>query len=151
MTSVGSRYPLSLVVAGLECLYQQTCRAQPDLGTTDDPVPAITAALWRQLARAIHQGLLPGYVTAKEPSAVLRESAQLAVRHGLPLPLEIRHDEFTADITENQILRTAAERMLLVPRVDDESRRSRCTISMRLVACAFIPTSCGSSAGRLPR
>jgi 5-methylcytosine-specific restriction enzyme subunit McrC len=27
------------------------------------------------------------------------------------------------DITENQILRTAAERMLLVPRVDEESRR----------------------------
>ena len=38
--------------------------------------------------------------------------------HGLPLPLEIQHDEFTVDIPENQILRTACERMLLVPRVD---------------------------------
>jgi len=98
-----------------------------DLGTADDLVPAIAAALWRQLARAIHQGLLPGYVTVEESSPVLRgrlrESAQLAARHGLPLPLEIRHDEFTVDIVENQILRTAAERMLLVPRVDDESRR----------------------------
>jgi 5-methylcytosine-specific restriction enzyme subunit McrC len=98
-----------------------------DLGTADDLVPAIAAALWRQLARAIHQGLLPGYVTVEESSPVLRgrlrESAQLAARHGLPLPLEIRHDEFTVDIAENQILRTAAERMLLVPRVDDESRR----------------------------
>jgi 5-methylcytosine-specific restriction enzyme subunit McrC len=98
-----------------------------DVGTADDLVPAIAAALWRQLARAIHQGLLPGYVTVEESSPVLRgrlrESAQLAARHGLPLPLEIRHDEFTVDITENQILRTAAERMLLVPRVDDESRR----------------------------
>jgi 5-methylcytosine-specific restriction enzyme subunit McrC len=79
------------------------------------------------LARAIHQGLLPGYVTVEEASPVLRgrlrESAQLAARHGLPLPLEIQHDEFTVDIAENQILRTAAERMLLVPRVDDESRR----------------------------
>jgi 5-methylcytosine-specific restriction enzyme subunit McrC len=98
-----------------------------DLGTADDLVPAIAAALWRQLARATHQGLLPGYVTVEESSPVLRgrlrESAQLAVRHGLPLPLEIRHDEFTVDIAENQILRTAAERMLLVPRVDEESRR----------------------------
>jgi 5-methylcytosine-specific restriction enzyme subunit McrC len=98
-----------------------------DVGTADDLVPAIAAALWRQLARAIHQGLLPGYVTVEESSPVLRgrlrESAQLAARHGLPLPLEIRHDEFTVDIAENQILRTAAERMLLVPRVDDESRR----------------------------
>jgi 5-methylcytosine-specific restriction enzyme subunit McrC len=98
-----------------------------DVGTADDLVPAIAAALWRQLARAIHQGLLPGYVTVEETSPVLRgrlrESAQLAARHGLPLPLEIRHDEFTVDIAENQILRTAAERMLLVPRVDEESRR----------------------------
>jgi 5-methylcytosine-specific restriction enzyme subunit McrC len=98
-----------------------------DVGTAEDLVPAIAAALWRQLGRAIHQSLLPGYVTVEESSPVLRgrlrESAQLAARHGLPLPLEIRHDEFTVDITENQILRTAAERMLLVPRVDDESRR----------------------------
>jgi 5-methylcytosine-specific restriction enzyme subunit McrC len=98
-----------------------------DLGAADDLVPAVAALLWRQLARAIHQGLLPGYVTVEESSPVLRgrlrESAQLAARHGLPLPLEIRHDEFTVDIAENQILRTAAERMLLVPRVDDESRR----------------------------
>jgi 5-methylcytosine-specific restriction enzyme subunit McrC len=36
--------------------------------------------------------------------------------------LEIQHDEFTVDIAENQILRTAAERMLLVPRLDDESQ-----------------------------
>jgi len=38
------------------------------------------------------------------------------------LPLEIRHDEFTADIPENQILRTACERMLTVPRVDAEAQ-----------------------------
>lgn len=53
----------------------------------------------------------------------LRESVQLGARHGLPLPLEIRHDEFTVDIPENQILRTACARMLAVPRVDDESAR----------------------------
>jgi 5-methylcytosine-specific restriction enzyme subunit McrC len=37
--------------------------------------------------------------------------------------LEIRHDEFTIDIPENQILWTACERMLSVPRVDSESQR----------------------------
>jgi 5-methylcytosine-specific restriction enzyme subunit McrC len=46
-------------------------------------------------------------VTAEESSVVLRgrlrESAQLHRHHGLPLPLEIRHDEFTGDIPENQI------------------------------------------------
>jgi len=92
-----------------------------------DLIPVIAQALWRQTERAIHQGLLPGYVVVEESSQVLRgrlrESAQLHAHHGLPLPLEIRHDEFTIDIPENQILRTACERMLSVPRVDAESQR----------------------------
>jgi 5-methylcytosine-specific restriction enzyme subunit McrC len=37
--------------------------------------------------------------------------------------MEIQHDEFTIDIAENRILRTACERMLTVPRVDTESQR----------------------------
>ncbi len=73
------------------------------------------------------RALLPGYVVVEESSLVLRgrlrETEQLHRHHGLPLPLEIRHDEFTVDIPENQILRAACERMLTVPRVDDESSR----------------------------
>ncbi len=90
-----------------------------------DLVPAMADALWRQVARAIHQGLLPGYVEVEESSAVLRgrlrESEQLRRHHGLPLPLEIRHDEFTVDIAENQILRTACERVLKVPGVSSDA------------------------------
>jgi 5-methylcytosine-specific restriction enzyme subunit McrC len=93
----------------------------------EDLVPAVAQALWRQVSRAVWQGLLPGYVVVDESSLVLRgrllESAQLTRHHGLPLPLEIRHDEFTVDIPENQILRAACERMLTVPRIDDESSR----------------------------
>ena len=92
-----------------------------------DLIPVVAQALWRQTEWAVHQGLLPGYVVVEESSQVLRgrlrESAQLHTHHGLPLPLEIRHDEFTVDIPENQILRTACERMLSVPRVDSESQR----------------------------
>jgi 5-methylcytosine-specific restriction enzyme subunit McrC len=90
-----------------------------------DLIPAIAQGLWRQTERAIHQGLLPGYIVIEESSQVLRgrlrESEQLHRHHGLPLPLEIQHDEFTIDIPENQILRTALERMLSVPRVDAQS------------------------------
>jgi 5-methylcytosine-specific restriction enzyme subunit McrC len=92
-----------------------------------DLIPAIAQALWRQTQRAVHQGLLPGYILIEESSQVLRgrlcESEQLHRHHGLPLPLEIRHDEFTVDIPENQILQTACERVLAVPRVDRESQR----------------------------
>ena len=91
-----------------------------------DLVAAVAQALWRQTERAIHQGLLPGYIVVEESSLVLRgrlrESEQLHRHHGLPLPLEIRHDEFTIDIPENQILRAACERMLTVPRVDAQSQ-----------------------------
>jgi 5-methylcytosine-specific restriction enzyme subunit McrC len=103
---------------------------QPDtvrVAEAADLMPVIAQALWRQTEPAIHQGLLPGYIVIEESSQVLRgrlrESAQLHAHHGLPLPLEIRHDEFTIDIPENQILRTACERMLSVPRVDSESQR----------------------------
>ena len=97
------------------------------LDEASDLVPAVAQALWRQVARAVAQGLLPGYVTVEESSPVLRgrllEAAQMSRHHGVPLPLEIQHDEFTVDIGENQILRTALERMLRVPRVDEESGR----------------------------
>ena len=92
-----------------------------------DLVPAVAQALWRQTERATHQGLLPGYILVEESSQVLRgrllESEQLHRHHGLPLPLEIQYDEFTIDIPENRILRTACERMLAVPLVDAESQR----------------------------
>lgn len=90
-------------------------------------VPVVAQILWRLVSSAIRQGLLPGYVAVSGSSTVLRgrlrESAQLHMHHGLPLPLEVRYDEFTVDIAENQILRTACERMLVVPRVDVESAR----------------------------
>jgi 5-methylcytosine-specific restriction enzyme subunit McrC len=109
---------------------QHAAAWQPDtvpVAEAADLVPVVARALWRQTERAIHQGLLPGYILVEESSQVLlgrlRESEQLHRHHGLPLPLEIRHDEFTTDIPENRILRTACERMLAVPRVDAESQR----------------------------
>ena len=85
--------------------YSQHAAAwQPE---TADLVPVIAQALWRQTGRANYQGLRPGYIVVEESSQVfrgrLRESEQLRRHHGLPLPLEIRHDEFTTDIPENRI------------------------------------------------
>jgi 5-methylcytosine-specific restriction enzyme subunit McrC len=88
-------------------------------------VPVMGQILWRQTERAVYQGLLPGYVTTEETAYVLRgrlrETEQLHRHHGLPVPLEIHHDEFTVDIAENQVLRTACERMLQAPGVDAHS------------------------------
>lgn len=92
----------------------------------DGLVPVLAQILWRQAEQAIRQGLLPGYVVVEETSPVLRgrlrEAEQLRRHHGLPLPLEIRHDEFTVDVPENRILRSAIEHMLTVPGVDEQSQ-----------------------------
>lgn len=48
---------------------------QPDtvpVAEAADLIPVIAQALWRQTERAIHQGLLPGYITVEESSQVLR-------------------------------------------------------------------------------
>ncbi len=61
------------------------------IGQADDLVAAIGQALWRQLDRALHQGLLPGYVVLEETSPVLRgrllesATAQPALRPGVPI------------------------------------------------------------------
>jgi 5-methylcytosine-specific restriction enzyme subunit McrC len=47
----------------------------------------------------------------------IRIGDQISRRPGLLVPLEVTYDEFTTDITENQILRTALRRMLAVPRL----------------------------------
>lgn len=108
-------------------LYAAAWRPQAvSVAEAADLVPAVAQALWRQTEQATHQGLLPGYILVEESSQVLRgrlrESEQLHRHHGLPLPLEIQYDEFTIDIPENRILRTACQRMLAVPRVDAESQ-----------------------------
>ena len=47
----------------------------------------------------------------------IRFAEQFARRPGLLLPIEVRYDEYAADIPENQILRTALRRMVALPRL----------------------------------
>jgi 5-methylcytosine-specific restriction enzyme subunit McrC len=106
-------------------------------------VPALAEALWRQAERALRQGLLQGYRTVDESSPVLRgrlrEADQMRRHRGQPWPLEIRHDEFTVDIPENQILRTAVDRMRRVPRVDPATRQRLRHLSARLADANPLP------------
>jgi 5-methylcytosine-specific restriction enzyme subunit McrC len=119
--------PRLLFIAGYAQAGAKWCADDVSVTEMADLVPALAHALWRCTEQAIHQGLLPGYVVLEETSPVLRgrllESDQLHRHLGLAFPLEIRHDEFTVDIAENRILRTACERMLAVPRVDAQAQR----------------------------
>ncbi len=92
-----------------------TAHPEPDLW------PALAESLVRQAERALAPGVLQGYLSVDESLPLVRGrirfADQFARRPGLPLPIEVRFDEYAADIAENRILRTAFRRMMAVPRL----------------------------------
>ena len=65
--------------------------------------------------RAFTSGLLHGYRTEEEAMHTvrgrIRVTEQIRRRFGVPLPLEVRYDEFTEDITANRLVKAAAARL----------------------------------------
>ena len=92
----------------------------------EDLWPALAESLARLARTALAPGVLQGYRTVDEALRTVRGRIrigdQLARRPGQLLPIEVTYDEFTADIAENQVLRTALRRMLAVPRLSDGAR-----------------------------
>ncbi|MFD8538985.1 McrC family protein [Streptomyces rubrogriseus] len=89
-----------------------------DVGGHDELLPAIAHTVERQTDRALRQGLLQGYRNTEATEFVvrgrIREADQIRRRFGAPFPAEIAYDEFSTDIAENRILRSAVERLLRV-------------------------------------
>ena len=75
----------------------------------------LALALAAAARRAFSRGLLHGYRTEEEALHTVRGRIRFAdqIRHrfGIPLPIEVRYDEFTDDITENQLVKAAAMRL----------------------------------------
>ncbi|MFJ3207537.1 McrC family protein [Streptomyces flaveolus] len=108
-----------------------------DVAEHRDLLPALAHAVERQIDRTLRQGLLQGYRPTEESSLVvrgrIREAEQIRRRFGAMLPVEVAYDEFTTDIAENRILRTAVERLLRLPGVPREVRRRLLHQRARLV------------------
>lgn len=89
----------------------------------EDVVSALAAGFAVHAGRAVEQGLLRGYVGVEERRHDLRGRVrfadQLARSFAQPLPLEVAYDDFTVDIHENRLLRSAAEILLVLPRVPE--------------------------------
>jgi 5-methylcytosine-specific restriction enzyme subunit McrC len=107
-----------------------------ELDEEDDLLPAIAEAFSRLAQRALEQGLLHGYRSTEESLPVLRgrlrESEQLRGRFGWAIPLEVRFDDFTSDIPENQLLLAAAGTLLRAPGVGDLARQRLLRLRMQL-------------------
>ena len=110
--------------------------APVELAPAADLITAVAYAFVRQAEQALRQGVLQGYREREDALPVLRgrirETAQLGRRFGLSVPLEVRYDEFTVDITENQLLRTATQVLLSLPRLTAGVRQQLHKVLLRL-------------------
>lgn len=88
---------------------------------------AIAAGFSWHALRSVERGLLRGYVSVDERLRTIRGrirfADQIARQATLPLPLEVSYDDYTADVLENRILKSATLALLRLPRVPRRARR----------------------------
>ena len=86
-----------------------------DYVSEDSLADVLGLALSSAAHRAFAQGLLHDYVTREEALHTVRGrirfDEQIRRRPGIPLPIEVRYDEFTDDIVANRIVKAAAMRL----------------------------------------
>ena len=76
---------------------------------------AVALAFAHRAQQAIRRGLLRGY--RREEDALntvrgqIRFADQIGRRYGLPLPIEVAYDEYTEDIEQNRLLKSAVHRL----------------------------------------
>lgn len=119
---------------------------RPDLvaGVEDAEIwPVLAETLARLGEAALARGVLQGYRVEEDALRVVRGRIrigdQLARRPGLSVPLEVTFDEYTVDIAENRILRTALRRLLAVPRVRAATRARLGHLDARLEGAGILP------------
>lgn len=87
---------------------------------------ALAAALKEAVERLTVHGLLKGYREVEESANLVRGrwnvARQLRTRAGIPLPVETDHDDFTADIAENRVLRSALSAAVRFPSISPTLR-----------------------------
>ena len=88
---------------------------------------ALALALTAAARRAFARGLLHGYRTEEEALQTVRGRIrfddQVRRRFGVPLPVEVRYDEFTDDILANRLVKAAAVQLSNMRLRSPEARR----------------------------
>ena len=113
----------------LACYAADRVRLQPhDFSFhRDEALPDYLAlALTRAARRAFSHGLLHGYLTREEAMYAVRGrirfDEQARRRFGMPMPVEVRYDEFTDDITANQLVKAAVRQLGMMRLRSSEAR-----------------------------
>jgi 5-methylcytosine-specific restriction enzyme subunit McrC len=87
---------------------------------------AVAAGFAVHAEEAIRAGVLHGYVGVETSEHTIRGrirfADQMSRSAGLPLPVQISYDDFTANILENRMLLTTAEVLLRFPLIPPQAR-----------------------------
>lgn len=105
--------------------------------------PALATSLIRHIRRALASDLLRGYATVDAALPLVRGRIRfgdhIAGRPGIPLPIEVQYDEYSKDIPENRILRTAIRRMLAVPQLRPADQADLTELDARMAGVTVLP------------
>lgn len=109
----------------------------------DDLLTAIASGFSWHATWALDRGVLRGYLHRDEREVSLRGRIrfgdQIVRGGGLPLPLEVSYDDFTEDVLENRMLRTAASLVLRLPRLPEQARRRLLRLRSVLAEVSELP------------
>ncbi len=103
---------------------------QDDAPLASDPnlLEAMIPAFAHHTQRAIRRGLLQGYRSEEDALQTVRGRIrfgdQIRQRFSIPLPIEVGFDDFTEDIEENRLLRTALHALGRMPVRSPHARQS---------------------------
>ena len=115
------------------------------LRDTPDVVQAMARLLVVAARRAFSRGLLRGYRCHEEALTTVRGRIRFAdqCRHrfGIPLPIEVRYDEFTEDITANRLVKAAATTLARMRLRDRNDRAALHQVLARLENVALVEYS----------
>ena len=96
----------------------------------------LVAAFASAARRAFARGLLHGYRTEEETLHTvrgrIRVGEQIRRRFGIPVPVEVRYDDFTDDVLMNRLVKAAAARLSLMRIRSPRSRADLGWIDARL-------------------
>jgi 5-methylcytosine-specific restriction enzyme subunit McrC len=111
--------------------YARHFRFAPEVTTLaarEGIVEPFVAAFLDVLQRALRRGLLMSYLQREEALTTIRGRVRFAEqarrRYGLPLPIEVRYDEYTVDVEANRLVKAALRRVERL-RVRDSRLRRR--------------------------
>ena len=116
-----------------------------DFRDEETVVEALVAAFASAARRAFARGLLHGYRTEEETLHTvrgrIRVGEQIRRRFDIPVPVEVRYDDFTDDVLMNRLVKAAAARLSLMRIRSPRSRADLGWIDARLGNVALVEFS----------